>query len=101
MLEDVCVVFVLLFEFVLITVRGRDTMLVVTGTGDGVYRVELTDMHRDCLDKACGTTGASEEAMLGLFIGSGMVELEAFIRDPLTASPPPKSLEQRQELDDV
>jgi len=53
-------------------------MLVVTEIEDGVFRVELTDMHRDCLDKTSKVTQVSSEAVLAMWVGSGMVELAGF-----------------------
>lgn len=56
-------------------------MLVVTEIEDGVFRVELTDMHYDCVDKMSKATEISSEAALAMMIGCGMVELADFAGD--------------------
>lgn len=72
-------------------------MIEVTVIENGFFRVKMTDMHLDCLDKACGSTGAGEAAILAMFIGAGMVEVGGFSQDPKSGSPPPKSLDPGSE----
>ena len=69
-------------------------MLEVMEVDDGVFTVVLTDMHRDCLDTMSKTTEICSEAVLAMWIGSGMIELAAFAQDePESHEPPPKSID--------
>lgn len=75
-------------------------MLVVTEIEDGVFRVELTDMHYDCMDKTSKKIEIISEAVLAMWIGCGMVELAGFAESEPECSAPPKSLDQGYEVDD-
>ncbi len=53
-------------------------MLAVNQIRDGVFRVELTSMHYQCLTDTAATTQVCCEAVLAMWVGSGMVELADF-----------------------
>ena len=64
-------------------------MLEVTEIEDGVFEVKLTTMHYDCMDVTSKSIGICSEAVLAMWIGSGMVELSAFADGDGIAFPPP------------
>ncbi len=64
-------------------------MLEVTEIEDGVFRVAVTTMHLDSITRMAKATTISNEAVLGMMIGCGMVELADFAGDNVIASPPP------------
>lgn len=64
-------------------------MLEVTEIEDGVFRVKVTAMHYDCIDKMSKMTEICSEATLAMMIGCGMVELAGFAGDGLVEPGPP------------
>lgn len=69
---------ILLLGVMLSTVRTGEMMLEVVEIEDGVFKVTVTDMHYDCLDKTSKQVEICSEAVLAMWIGSGMVELAGF-----------------------
>ncbi len=76
-------------------------MLEVTETDDGVYRVELTQMHKDWIDAVSKTVHLSPEVVLSIWIGAGIAELGGLVGAVSECSgPPPKSLDRGIDVDD-
>ena len=72
-----------------------DTMLEVIELNDGVFQVTVTYMQRDCINRMSQTADICCEAVLAMWIGSGMTELSAFAQDePESQEPPPKSIDE-------
>jgi len=59
------------------TVRTGDTMIVIEEIEDGVYKVTVTDQHREILDRCSKKTSIEGETILSLWIGCGMNTMAA------------------------
>ena len=81
------VIVILLFSFMLSTDRSSDIMLEVRETGPGEYKVSLSLMHLDWIINCASRTAVSTEAVLALWLGTGMNSMAELCK-PTTAHSP-------------